>query len=134
MIRPAGLGGIAAAGHRCTATVKASWTDSSARSMSPNTRTRTATARPYSARKTRSIAVGSGLARGDTVRPGTVPARGMPAGPRGPDPEPPRPAVGTGHSVLGFLLQRAHLDRRRPGLCRLGGPRHGRVAIRGLDH
>src|SRR5258708_1316057 len=88
MIHPAGLGGIAAAGHRCTATVRASWPDSSARSMSPNTRARTATARPYSARKTRSIAVGSGLARGDTVRPGAVPGRGMPAGPRGPDPEP----------------------------------------------
>src|SRR6266704_2776812 len=56
MIHPAGLGGIPADGHRCTATTKASWTDSSARSISPNTRTRTATARPYSSRNTRSMA------------------------------------------------------------------------------
>ena len=34
-------------GQRCTATVNASWTASSATSMSPTTRTRTATARPY---------------------------------------------------------------------------------------
>src|SRR6266702_6783858 len=59
MIQPAGLGGIPADGHRAVATVNASWTDSSAMSISPNTRTRTATARPYSSRKTRSIALAS---------------------------------------------------------------------------
>src|SRR5438309_126296 len=55
MIQPAGRGGSPSAGHRCTAAVNASWTASSATSMSPNWRTRTATARPYSSRNTRSI-------------------------------------------------------------------------------
>src|SRR5215470_19057767 len=55
MIQPAGLGGSPAAGHRCTATVNASWTASSAMSMSPKWRARTATARPYSSRNTREI-------------------------------------------------------------------------------
>ncbi len=41
----AGLGGSPARGQRSTALVKASWTASSATSMSPNRRTRTATAR-----------------------------------------------------------------------------------------
>src|SRR5262245_53437018 len=63
MIQPAGLGGTPVEGHRCTATAKASWTASSARSMSPKCRTRTATARPYSSRNTRSIV--------DVVRSGT---------------------------------------------------------------
>src|SRR6516162_3682308 len=67
MIHPAGLGGIPADGHRCNATVNASWTDSSARSMSPNTRTSTATARPYSWRKTCSIAVWSTGGTGPSV-------------------------------------------------------------------
>src|SRR5215472_5153130 len=102
MIQPAGLGGIPAVGHRWTATVNASWTDSSAMSMSPNTRTRTATDRPYSARKTRSIAVAS--------------------------------MAGTGPSVLGLLLERAHLDRRGAGLRGLGGPLQRRIEIPGLDH
>ncbi len=52
---PAGLGGSPADGQRSTAAVNASWTASSARSMSPRTRTRTATARPYSSRNTRAI-------------------------------------------------------------------------------
>src|SRR5260370_3992719 len=55
MIHPAGLGGIRVDGHRETATANASWTASSARSMSPKALTRTATARPYSSRNTRSI-------------------------------------------------------------------------------
>src|SRR3984885_6259163 len=59
MIQPAGLGGSPAVGHFWTATVNASWTDSSARSMSPKTRTRTATDLPYSSRNTRSIAARS---------------------------------------------------------------------------
>src|ERR1700682_4521728 len=56
MIHPAGLGGSPVEGHRSTAVVNASWTASSAMVMSRKTRTRTATARPYSSRKTRSIA------------------------------------------------------------------------------
>ena len=59
MIQPAGLGGIPSAGQRVTATVNASCTDSSARSMSRSTPVSTATARPYCSRKTRSIAVWS---------------------------------------------------------------------------
>jgi hypothetical protein len=52
MIQPAGLGGNPSSGQRCVATVNASWTPSSARSMSPKLRTSTETARPYSARNT----------------------------------------------------------------------------------
>ena len=52
MIQPAGLGGTPSAGQRCTAATKASCTASSAASMSPRRRTRTATARPYCSRKT----------------------------------------------------------------------------------
>jgi len=55
MIHPAGAGGIPLSGQRATAVANASCTASSARSMSPNTRASTATARPYSRRKTRSI-------------------------------------------------------------------------------
>src|SRR6476646_7417945 len=55
MIQPAGLGGSPLAGQRPTAVANASWTASSATSMSPKTPTRTATARPYCSRKTRSI-------------------------------------------------------------------------------
>src|SRR4029079_4531505 len=61
MIHPAGLGGTPDWGHRAIAIVKASWTASSATSMSPKCRTRTDTARPYSSRKTRST---SGVAEG----------------------------------------------------------------------
>src|SRR6185437_2390349 len=56
MIQPAGLGGAPSCGQRAAATAKASWTASSARSISPKERTRTATARPYCSRKTCSIA------------------------------------------------------------------------------
>ena len=54
-IQPAGLGGGPVLGHRSRAVANASWTASSATSMSPNVRTRTATARPCSSRKTRSM-------------------------------------------------------------------------------
>ena len=50
VIQAPGFGGRPAAGHRSTATANASWTASSARSMSPRTRTRVATHRPYSCR------------------------------------------------------------------------------------
>ena len=51
MIHPGGLGGRPLDGHRCKAAANASCTASSARSMSPKARVRTATARPYSRRK-----------------------------------------------------------------------------------
>jgi hypothetical protein len=51
MIQPAGLGGTPSTGHRSRATTNASWTASSARSMSPKWRTRVATALPEWVRK-----------------------------------------------------------------------------------
>jgi hypothetical protein len=50
-IQPPGLGGVPFSGQEATATANASWTASSARSMSPKRRTRVATARPNSSRK-----------------------------------------------------------------------------------
>ena len=55
MIQPAGAGGTPLSGQRCSAVTKASCTASSASAMSPSDRTSTATARPYSRRKTCSI-------------------------------------------------------------------------------
>src|SRR3954470_4239218 len=63
-IHPPGLGGTPASAQRCTAMTNASWTASSARSMSPKRRTSVATARPNSARKVCSTA--------DTSVAGTV--------------------------------------------------------------
>ncbi len=63
MIQPAGLGGSPLSGHRRTASVNASWTASSAASMSPKTPTSTATARPYSSRKTRSMSTYPAIGR-----------------------------------------------------------------------
>src|SRR5215472_18457857 len=60
VIHAPGLGGNPVCGQRSTAVVKASWTASSARSISPKRRIRVATQRPYSARKTRSISAGDG--------------------------------------------------------------------------
>src|SRR5437764_15433918 len=51
VIQAPGLGGRPDTGHRSSATAKASWTASSAMSMSPKRRTRVATLRPDSARK-----------------------------------------------------------------------------------
>src|SRR5271155_3707292 len=53
-IHPPGLGGSPAVGHLAAATVNASWTASSAASISPRKRIRVATQRPYSRRKTAS--------------------------------------------------------------------------------
>jgi hypothetical protein len=55
MIQPAGAGGMPSTGHRDSAVVNASCTASSASEMSPSPRTSTATARPYSRRKTAEI-------------------------------------------------------------------------------
>src|SRR6476660_8243197 len=52
--QPPGLGGTPVSGHRSVATTNASWTISSAMSMSPKRRTRVATTRPDSSRKIRS--------------------------------------------------------------------------------
>src|ERR1700722_11328109 len=53
-IHPPGLGGSPSDGHLAAATVNASWTASSAASISPRKRIRAATQRPYSRRNTAS--------------------------------------------------------------------------------
>src|SRR6266436_2393298 len=65
-IHAPGLGGWPSDGHLATATVNASWTASSAASISPRKRIRVATQRPYSRRKTASTV---------TARESTVGAR-----------------------------------------------------------
>src|SRR4051812_26282434 len=62
-IQAAGLGGTPSRGQRSSATTKASWTASSARSRSPNARARAATAWPDSRRNRRSIAAPGALSR-----------------------------------------------------------------------
>src|SRR5215469_8901 len=54
-IHAPGLGGWPSDGHLAAATANASWTASSAASMSPRKRIRAATQRPYSRRKTSSM-------------------------------------------------------------------------------
>ncbi len=86
MIQPAALAGGPADGQRCSATVKASWTASSATSMSPNRRTRTATARPYSSRNTRStsrVAAARAGSPGVAVPPPWSPGVAVSSGPGG---------------------------------------------------
>src|SRR5262245_54067552 len=75
MIHPVGLGGAPSDGHRCNAIVNASCTASSARSMSPRWRTRTATARPYPSRNRRSIADASTAVISTGASNGTAIAR-----------------------------------------------------------
>src|SRR5438132_12572510 len=53
VIQPPGLGGRPSPGHLCRAAANASWTASSAASMSPKARMRDATDLPYSSRKIR---------------------------------------------------------------------------------
>ena len=59
VIQPPGFGGRPAMGHFRRARAKASWTASSARSMSPKMRIRVATDRPDSSRKIRPISASS---------------------------------------------------------------------------
>src|SRR6266576_1546166 len=66
VIQPPGLGGRPSPGHLCRATANASWTASSAASMSPKARMRDATDRPYSSRKIRLTTVSS---TGTAARP-----------------------------------------------------------------
>jgi hypothetical protein len=62
MIQAPGRSGTPALGQRSTATRKASWTASSARSKSPRTRMRVATACPDSSRNTRSTSARASVA------------------------------------------------------------------------
>src|SRR5437870_5535654 len=66
VIHPPGLGGTPSPGHLRRAMANASCTASSARSMSPNTRTRVATDRPDSSRKIRLISASSSLGDAST--------------------------------------------------------------------
>src|SRR5262245_49855937 len=59
-IHAPGLGGSPSDGHLAAATANASWTASSAASMSPRKRIRVATHRPYSRRKTASTVTARG--------------------------------------------------------------------------
>src|SRR5256885_11324463 len=104
MIQPAGLGGSPFAGHRCMATTKASWTASSAMSMSPKRRTRVATLRPDSARKISAMRAASD----DTVRCELV-------------------LLGRG-----LVLEGPHLDGAPAGHGRLGGEGQGLVEVGGV--
>src|SRR3984957_13504890 len=123
-IQPPGLGGRPSDGHRSTATAKASWTASSARSMSPKTRTRVATARPELSRKTRATSLPA-LTR-------AVTAASEAAG-SGPDIVCSAPSarrlLGVGH-----VLERADLDWPAARLRAPAGGLKGLVQVGGLDH
>src|SRR5215469_8745993 len=74
-IHAPGLGGSPSDGHFATATVNASWTASSAASMSPRKRIKVATQRPYSRRNTAStVTAGQPMAgaRKRSLRDGLV--------------------------------------------------------------
>ena len=68
VIQPPGFGGSPVSGHRSLATRNASWTISSAMSMSPKRRTRVATTLPDSSRKIRSRSVARRPARSVRTR------------------------------------------------------------------
>ena len=70
VIQAPGRSGTPASGQRSMATTKASWTASSARSKSPRTRMRVATACPDSSRNTRSTSARAAVA---TLAPGLCP-------------------------------------------------------------
>src|SRR5438105_126955 len=105
-IQPPGFGGSPSAGHLRKATVNASCTASSATSMSPKTRIRTATDRPDSSRK---------------IRPTSAPLSLGAA------------SMACSLSGLGYVSERADLDRLRDGSGGLRGPGERRVEVLGLD-
>src|ERR687897_1478526 len=103
VIHAPGLGGRPVSGQRWVATTNASWTDSSARSMLPRSRTRPATTRPYSSRNTRAIA--------SDVRSAIRPLQ----------------------SDFGVVLEGTHLDRAAACHRGLLGPPQRLVEVVGLD-
>src|SRR5215472_7769184 len=126
-IHPPGLGGRPSDGHLAAATVNASWTASSAASISPRKRIRDATQRPYSRRNTASTVTAPepmAAARMRSLRPRRV---------------------APGHLGFGFagasqdrvvevpIEERADLDR--PLLRGRGelGPLQGLVQVGGVD-
>src|SRR6266516_4045236 len=106
VIQPPGLGGRPSPGHLRRATANASWTASSATSMSPKTRIRAATDRPDSWRKIGPTAASSSLGAASASR--TLSGRG-------------------------FVPERTDLDRRLDGSGDLRPPGEGGVEVLGLD-
>src|SRR6266568_3892115 len=106
VIQPPGLGGRPSLGHLRRATANASCTASSATSMSPKTRIRAATDRPDSSRK---------------IRPTLAPSSFR--------------AVSTSPTLsgLGYVSERADLDRLRDGGGGLRRPGERGVEVLGLD-
>src|SRR5215469_14020336 len=114
-IHAPGLGGRPCDGHLATATVNASWTASSATSISPRKRIRVATQRPYSRRKTASTV---------TAREPMVAARIRSL----------RPALPVQGVVEVPFKERADLDRQLLCGCGALGPLQGLVQVGGVDN
>src|SRR5439155_27113132 len=106
VIQPPGLGGRPSRAHVRSATANASWTASSARSMSAKARIRAAIARPDSSRKIRPTAASS--------------SREM-------------ALMSSSLSGLGYVSEGADLDRLRDCGAGLRRPREGGVEVVGLD-
>src|ERR1700679_3674504 len=112
-IHARGWGGSPSTGHRAAATVNASWTASSAASISPRKRIRVATQRPYSRRKTASTVTAA-----STVAPirSQLAARAR-----------------RQQLVDGPHLERGDLDRHPGGDGGELGPPQGRVQVGDVD-
>src|SRR5216683_3979542 len=106
VIQPPGLGGRPSRAHVRRATANASWTSSSARSMSPKARIRAAIDRPDSSRK---------------IRPTAASSRRELA------------LMSSSLSGLGYVSERADLDRLRDCGGGLRRPGEGGVEVVGLD-
>src|SRR3989442_15813162 len=106
VIQPPGLGGRPSLGHLSRATANGSCTASSATSMSPKTRIRAATDRPDSSRKIRPTSAPSSLGAAS-------PSRTL--------------------SGLGYVSERADLDRLRDCCGGLRRPSERGVEVVGLD-
>src|SRR5436190_3243236 len=106
VIQPPGLGGRPSRAHVRRATANASWTASSARSMSPKARIRAAIDRPDSSRKIRPTAASSNR---EMV------------------------LMSSSLSGLGYVSEGADLDRLRDCGAGLRRPREGGVEVVGLD-
>src|SRR5436190_9357588 len=106
VIQPPGLGGRPSHSHARRATANASWTASSARSMSPKARIRAAIDRPDSSRKIRPAAAASNREMA---------------------------LMSSSLSGLGYMSEGADLDRLRDRGAGLRRPREGGVEVVGLD-
>src|SRR5918995_733273 len=107
VIQPPGFGGRPSRGHLRSAIANASWTASSARSMSPKTRIRLATACPDSSRKIRPTSASSSAAE--------------------------RSRALSAHRLIREPRERAHLDGGVDRGGDLRGPSERGVEVLGLD-